>query len=244
MIKIITGLFCSILFFLSSSVYSEEFNRLTLPQLTVRGEASIFKPADQVEMSLSVVTQDPDSKKAVQANNEKMQRVTDQLRDLGLDNNDFQTGRFTIQPVYNYSNLKDKRETPLITHYDVSNNIQIKTSKLNLIEKIIGTIVQAGANQFNQINFNLNNPQAYREEVIQLATQNALEDANSVAKAAHVRITRILSLDLDPNQQNYPVPRMLMATKMGSENSYEAPIEVGQVEIKASVHVVFEITQE
>ncbi|WP_052236479.1 SIMPL domain-containing protein [Candidatus Protochlamydia amoebophila] len=233
-----------ILYFFFPQAYGEEFNSSNLPQLTVKGEATIFKPADQLEMSVSVVTQDPESKKAVQANNEKMRKVVGQLTDLGLNVQDYQTGHFTIQPIYHYMDSIEKKEASTITHYEVTNTIHIKTSKLSLIEKIIGIAVEAGANQLSQINFNLNNPQAYRQEVIQLATQNAFEDANALAKAANVRLVRVLSLDLDPNQQNYSTPRMLMATKQSSENTYGVPIEIGQVEMRANVHVIFEINQE
>ncbi len=210
-------------------------------KLTVRGEATIYKPADQVELNVSVVTQDPDSKKAVQANNEKMRKVIDQLDGSGLTSKEYQTGQFNIQPIYHYPSPKeDSKEGPTITHYEVTNTIKIKTQKLDLIEKIIGVAVQSGANRLNQINFDLADPQQFRDEVIQLAARHAFADANSLAQAAQVRLVRVLDLALDSNQ-HYPVPRMMMAKAEYAAGSYDAPIEAGQVELKASVNVVFEI---
>lgn len=211
-------------------------------KLTVKGEATIYKPADQVELNISVVTQDPDSKKAVQANNEKMRKVIDQLNAIGLTSKEYQTGQFNIQPIYRYPGPKEEsKEGPTITHYEVNNSIQIKTQKLDLIEKIIGVAVQSGANRLNQLSFNLADPQPFRDEVIQLATKHAFADANSLAQAAQVRLVRVLELALDSNSQHYPVPRMMMAKAEFAAGSYEAPIEVGQVELKANVNVVFEI---
>lgn len=211
-----------------------------IPKLTVKGEATIFKPADQIEFSLSVVTQDTSSKKAVKANNDSIRQVIEQLNAMGLTPDEYQTGHFQIQPIYHHPDPKTEREAPSISHYEVTNMLQIKTQKLDLAEQIIGVVVQSGANRLDQMTFSLSDPQAYRDEVIQLATKNALEDASSLAHAAQVRLLRVLSLELDHSQNRFPVP-MMMAAKANFDSSYQAPLEIGLVELRATVHVVFEI---
>lgn len=231
---------CGVAIFIFGSCQAAA-NTPEIPKLTVKGEGTLYKPADQMELNISVVTQNGDSKLAVKANNEKMERVISQLNKAGLTSKEIQTGQFMVQPIYHYPGPKEEPSGPSITHYEVTNTLQIKTKQLDLIEKIIGAAVQSGANRLDQIVFNLSDPQLYRNEVIHLATKHAMEDAKSLAEAAQVNLVRVLSLDLDPNQNHYPVPRMAMAYKAENAGSFEAPIEIGQVEMKASVNMTFEI---
>jgi uncharacterized protein YggE len=232
--------FCgvAVLFFGSCYASAEEPE---IPKLTVKGEGVIYKPADQMELNISVVTQNNDSKLAVKANNEKMEKVISQLNKVGLISEEIQTGQFMVQPIYHYPGPNEEPAGPTITHYEATNTLQIKTKQLDLIEKIIGASVQAGANRLEQIVFNLSDPQSFRNEVIHLAAKHAMEDAKSLAEAAQVILVRILSLDLDPNQNHFPVPRMAMAYKAENAGSFEAPIEIGRVEMKAAVNMTFEI---
>jgi uncharacterized protein len=213
------------------------------PQLTVKGNATISKPADQMELTVAVVTQNPDSKKAVRDNNEKMNQVLANLENIKLEKHEYQTDHFRIQPVYHYPNPNDPKysEGPSITHYEVANTIRIKTQKLDQAEKILGAVIQAGANQIEQLQFNLKDPRIYRNEVIQLATRNALADAAALSEAAQVRLVRVLSLELNQEPQPFPVPRMMAYSADAETAAYEAPVQIGQVQIQASVHVTFEI---
>jgi len=216
-----------------------------IPQLTVRGEASIFKPADQMEVSLGVVTEADTSLEALDQNNQHMHEVIAHLQALGLDETDYQTGRFHIRPVYPKPlKAHEEEESVKIHHYEVVNTIQIKTQKISLIDKIIGAAVKGGANQVDRINFNLSNPQPYRAEAIKVAAQNALTDASELASVMGVKLKRIISLSLDHWQQ-FPAPLMIFkegeAGGRHSERRGEDALQQGEAEIHATVNVIFEI---
>lgn len=212
------------------------------PKLVVRGEASIFKPADQLEIVLGVVTKAETSSIALNENNQRMHQVLENLHALGLPDSDYQSGRFVIHPIYQ-KNPKDSQEDPrtTITHYEVVNAIRVKTTKIDLAENIIATAVQGGANQIDQLNFNLSKPQMYRDEAIQAAAQNALSDANVLATAMGVQIKRILNISLDHWQQ---MPHPVMFNKRFESSNADAGssvLESGQSEIHATINVTFEI---
>ncbi len=211
------------------------------PKLVVKGEASVFKPADQMEVSLGIVTTDENSNVALNENNKRMHQVIANLKALGLDESDYQTGHFRIQPIYRKPARNERPEEvhQVIDRYEVTNAIQIKTQKLPLADKIIGAAVQGGVNQVDQLNFNLNNPQLYRAEAIQLAAQNAISDAQALAGAAGVKLTRVLYLSLD-HWNNFPhLPGATMMARAVAGN--ETPLEAGNVEIHATVQMTFEI---
>lgn len=218
-----------------------------VPSLSVKGEASIFKPSDQMEIALGVVTSAENSSVALNENNQRMHQIVANLQALGLDETDYQTGRFTIQPIYQKP-PKDSQEdeSAKISRYKVTNTIQIKTQKIDLADKIIGTAVQGGANQVDQVNFSLNNPQTYRNEAIQAAAKNALADASALANAVGVKLKRVVNLSLDHWQQ-FPGPMMLYkgAAPGNSQNQFadQDALEPGKAEIHATVNVTFEIDQ-
>lgn len=211
------------------------------PQLVVKGEASIFKPSDFMQVSLGVITQSESSSIALNENNQKMHQMIQNLRNVGLNESDYQTGHFTIQPIYQKLADNGGEDRSKIIRYEVANHLQIKTKKVALADRIISAAVDGGANQIESINFSLNNPQAYREEVIKLATQNALYDANALSNAAGVRLVRILNLSLD-YWQHSPVPIMFnKRSGMGAAAANQDAIEPGEAEIRAVVNAVFEI---
>lgn len=232
--------FISMIFFISV-LQATEF--ADTPKLVVRGEASIFRPADQLEVILGVVTKAESSSVALNENNQRMHQVVANLQALGLPETDYQTGHFTIRPVYQKP-PKDSNEDERarISHYEVINAVKIKTTRIDLAEKIITAAVQGGANQIDQLNFNLNKPQSYRDAAIQAAAQNALADANVLAKAMSVQLKRILNLSLDHWHQ---VPNPIMLNKRFEivSDSGQNVLEPGQTEIHATINVTFEIDQ-
>lgn len=227
-----------ILVLVTSFCSAEDFENI--PKLILNGEASIQKEADQMEVNLGVVTRDKNSGDALTQNNRLMNQVMVNLRELGLDDTEYQTCHFHIQPVYQKTKEGYDNNTVVIG-YEVYNSIQIKTLKLELADKILSAAVQGGANQINQISFSLNNPKMYRGEAIQAATKNAISDASALADAAGVKIKRILNISLN-HWLTPPSPYLLSRSSNGGgiEMGKDA-IEPGNAEIHATVSVVFEI---
>jgi uncharacterized protein YggE len=214
------------------------------PKMSVKGEASVFKPSDQMEVSLGVVTTAENSNQALNENNQHMRQVISNLKEIGLDESDYQTGRFHIRPIYQKPPKgSEEDEHAIISRYEVINSIKIKTQKVALADKILNSAVEGGANQIEQVNFNLINPQAYRSEAIKLATEHALADATALANAAGVRLVRVLDLSLD---QWHHFPQPLMLAKRGDmlhREEGQQVMEPGLAEIHALVNVTMEIGQ-
>ncbi len=136
-------LLLSLSYLLSTSLgvcWAEDFTHT--PKIVVRGEASVLKPADQMEISLGVVTVAETSSKALNENNQRMRDVIANLQGLGLSESEYQTGRFQVRPVYQKKDSKQEDAQAKIAHYEVLNTIHLKTQKLDLADKIIGAAVQ------------------------------------------------------------------------------------------------------
>lgn len=234
-------LFLSIPFHLlmTTLCFAEEFDNI--PKLIVKGEAFIQKEADQMEVNLGVVTRGKNSGDALTQNNQLMNQVITHLKEIGLDEKDYQTCQFHIQPIYhNQKSQKGDKEKALLWGYEVYNSIQVKTLKIELADKILSAAVQGGANQIHQISFSLHHPYMYRNEAIQAAAQQAISDANALASATGVKVKRILNLSLN-HWQNLPTPYMANKSSGGAIEMVHDAIEPGKAEIHAVVNVVFEI---
>lgn len=211
-------------------------------RLTVHGEASVEVPPDQLRMRLSVVTSDPDSDRAMAENNRQMTALIEGLVELGLGSDDYQTGQFQTRPEWS----RPPRPAPAtwkrsIIGYTVVNELLIRTDRIDLAGKLLAAAQAAGANQIGSLNFALTEPAEHREEAIILATRRAKLKAQTLAEAAGVALGPIQALSLDQAAAPGPVPLMEMATAKAATDA--VPVNIGNVEVRAGVTIVFRIAE-
>lgn len=206
--------------------------------LTLTSEGRLSIPADQVEISLQVITDKPDAESALLENNEKMEKVFFSLKEIGLDENEFETGGFNISPIYNQPPKKhDPEWISKIDHYRVTNTIIIKTQKLSLAGQIIDSSLNSGANSLNSLTFNLKNERSNRSRLIKNAAHNAIQDATALAEELGQKILKIKEITLNDSFNPSPVyGKMLYRTA-----STSTPLQAGSVELTASLTLIFEI---
>jgi uncharacterized protein YggE len=209
--------------------------------LTVRGQAEFFKPADQLRMRIGVVTESPEPTEALDRNSDRMQDVIKALHKAGLTEDEYETGRFSVRPLYERRPRNAGGDwQPRITGYEVSNSLLIKTKKLDSAGKLIEAANKAGANSIDSITFDLADARSHRAEAIARATRNARADARTLADAAGVRLLRVVSISLDDASHRPPVARMGRAVAM-AEAGAAPPIAPGDVTVRAGVTIVYEI---
>ena len=211
-----------------------------VPRLTVRGEAELERPADQVQMSIGVVTEGNEAGDALKENNRIMKDVVQAIEKAGLSKDDYETGQFRIRPQYSRRPRQpDPEWKPQIIGYQVVNSVTVKTQKLDLTGKVIQSANEAGANTVEVMGFSLADQRKYRAEAIREATQNAKADAEALADAAGVKLERIITINLD----QAPMQPMAMHRAARAEADTGAPpIEPGDVTITANVTIVYEIS--
>lgn len=211
----------------------------SIPKLTVSGTAVLHKPADQVSLTMSIITQGDTAEQALSKNNEKMNDLVTNLLSSGIEKGEYFTGQFSIQPVYSpYPKNPPPEWKPSIIGYEVTNSLTVRTQKMEHAPTIIDLSGKAGVNQISNLTFGIKEPQMYRSEAISQAACNALQDANTLALAANIKIVRVLDIRLD-QPQAHPRPSQNIYYMAKAEN---APfIEAPDVDLSANVSVTFEI---
>nr|MBF0220961.1 SIMPL domain-containing protein [Desulfobulbaceae bacterium] len=217
---------------------------ISAPQLTVRGEALLQVPADQLRLAIGVVSTALEADEVVRINSRIMAEVERALQRAGLSGAEYQTGRFQVRS--NWSSRPkiagDDWQTE-IDGFTATNIFQVTTGQFSLAGKIIGMAAEAGANDIRAIQFGLADPRTHREAAIRQATENALADAQVLADAAKVRLVRVLSLLLDDAGAR---PQIMQAEGYGMLSSRAMPdaqpiIAPGEVEVRANMTLVYEI---
>lgn len=234
MSKIVSLLLC---FFCTTSLFADE-----IPKLSLNGQAVLYKPADQMKLTIGLTTIGKDAETALKENSEKMQKIINELLSSGLTKSEYQTGQFSIHPTFTpYPKNPPTDWKPSINGYEVTNTIQVKTEKIHQIGALIDAASRAGANKIEDIQATLKDESNFWAEAIALATKSAIEYSQVMAEAANVKLLRLLSISLNETHVRPPPPQPManMLYKAAAEAS--TPIEPGNIEIKAHVTVVYEI---
>jgi len=211
--------------------------------ITVRGESELKIPADRAVISVAVISEAKTSSQALIINSEQVEKVMNAIKRAGLDEKEISTGQFTISPRWS----QRPRQAPedwraMIVGFKVTNQLQVKTVKLDLVGELVAAAVQAGGNEISGLRFDLADPRQYRHEAIREATRRAKEDARVLADATGASLGRILTLNLD-DARTIPVaaPRAIFAEAAVSRMA--PPVLPGDVTVHAAVIVVYELNQ-
>ncbi len=213
---------------------------LQAPQLVVQADGEVKVNPDQLQLRLGVVTEADEAGPALQQNNQQMAAVMQMLAEIGIAYADLATGQFQIRPEWS----RPPRPTPAnwqreIVGYQVSNEIIVTTTQVELAGKLLSLAQQAGANQIGGLQFGLADPTAHRQKAIEVATGKAIRKARTMAAAAGVELGRIQSISLGGG--NYtPQPRLMMA-EARTASADPVPVATGKVEVAASVTIIYQI---
>ena len=210
--------------------------------LSVTGEGRSSREPDIAMFSAGVVTTGKTAGAALEANSAAMNRVISALKRSGIADRDIQTSNLNVSPVYadrNRSANTLEEEAPPIIGYRTTNQVMVRQRKIAQFGKVIDTLVSAGANQVNGPNFQLENQDEALDEARREAMQKARERANLYASAAGLRVKRILSITESGGYS--PRPQMMYA-RVASDQAESTPVAAGEVEMQASVQVMFELT--
>jgi uncharacterized protein YggE len=206
--------------------------------LTVSGTGVAYLTPDIAYVSIGVHTENTDAATAVSANNTNSQKVIDALKNYGIADKDIQTTNFSIYPQQQVDN--QGKPTGQI-NYVVDNTVYVTVRDLSKIGNLLDTVVQAGANSINSIQFDVTDRTKALSDARQAAIADAKAQAQEVASAAGVTLGSVQSIDVTGGSTP-PVP-VYQAKGAGPmvESAASVPVNPGQLTVTISVNVVYQI---
>lgn len=205
--------------------------------LSINGSAVLKKPAERINLMVSVISEAENAEVALQSNRQKMKSIIAALQAKEISGKEFSTGQFNISPTYTpYPKDPPPHWISKINGYRVTNSLDIQTDKLDLAGQIIDAVSEAGASSIDHISFGLKDLRLYRQEAIKTATQHAMQDAEDLALAANLKLGRIQQIWLDQAKAPEPTSKIFAVAMDRS-----TPIEAGDVTINANVTIVYQV---
>jgi len=210
--------------------------------LPVSASAEITSEPDKVAVSAGVITEGKDASAVATENAAKMTSVYAALTRAGVSRGDIKTSQLSLQPRYNY----ESRKKPRIVGYQANNSVIVTSYDLSKTGDIIDALVQAGANNINNIQFSLRDPEAVEAMVLDKAIRKARNKAQAMATSAGVTLGALQSLTTSGNgytAHNQAYDEIIVTATGGgsSGGAVRTPVSYGNHTIKQTVHLVYEM---
>ena len=225
---------------LASPVCAED----TIALLAVHGVAELKVPSDQVEIDLSIVSEAITATAALQSNAESTLAVINALQLLGLDKDEYRSGQFRIQPLWsNRPKNPPANWRAEIVGFTVTSPLHIVSKKKELAGALIGKVIEAGANQVSSVRFSLSDPRYYRQQAIDAAASNAIDDARTLAFAVGVKLIEVQALTIDDAAVTplHVQHNELSARSFAKAESVVVPFNPGDITVTARVSLSYRI---
>lgn len=205
------------------------------PSITVVGSGEVSAAPDTAEVQVGVVSQAPSAADALRANSAAMDRLFKTLAERGIAKKDIQTSNFNVSPQYRQRPPRGE-EPPTIVGYQVTNQVSVKVRRLADLGRVLDESVSQGANQLYGISFSIAEPAPLLDKARLSALADARRKADLYAKAAGVKLGRVVYIQETTPQ--VPRPMMLGRAAMAAE---AVPIAPGELELRATITVTYAI---
>ncbi len=208
----------------------------------VSGQGEVMAVPDLATLRLGIEAQEASVEEAQTQASEAMDRVMNALADSGVDEKDIQTQYFNIQRVTRWNNIKEEEE---VIGYRVSNIVTAKIRNLDDVGDIIDRVAAAGGDltRIDNISFTVEDPSVYQQEAREEAMADARAKAEQMANLAGMKLgnpTYISESTYIPSPI-YRTDVYAEAAQAAGAPAVETPISPGEMEIRLTVQVAYEM---
>jgi len=208
-----------------------------LRSLSVAGAGTAYLVPDIAYIYLGVHTEMTSASEAVKSNTTQTQAMIKALTDFGIDAKDIRTTNFSIYPFDKYDPLTGTSTGE--KYYSVDNTVYVTIRDLTRLGDLLDTVVTAGANTVNSIQFDVADKESVLKQAREDALKNASKQAQELADAAGVSLGEIQSITFTDSQA-YPLYDG-RGGGGGGEAASAVPIQPGQLTFTVTVNVTYEI---
>ena len=202
--------------------------------LDVSARGTTTRVPDQATIRAGVVSQAPTAAAALADNAERMARVRARLTRSGVAARDIATASVSLQPQYRYA----ENQPPAITGYQATNSVAVRFRDVAKSGPILDALVGEGANQIDGPNLALSEPDAALDEARADAVARARARAELYAKAAGLRVSRIISIAEAGESAGDPQPPIAYMRASRGESA-STGIAAGEKDVTVTLTVRF-----
>jgi uncharacterized protein YggE len=202
--------------------------------ITVTGEGEAFGAPDIAVLTLGVEANAETVASARTQAADSMNAVIAALTAAGVAEEDIQTTRLSVQPRYNFSGQVQE-----IIGFTVSNIATVKVRDIDSTGDVIDGAIEAGGNnaRLDSLVFTIDDPTELEDEARRSAMAEARARAETLAEAGGVELGRPRSIA----EGGGPMPIPFAADAFRQEDAGGTPIELGELEVRIQVTVVYDL---
>jgi uncharacterized protein len=213
--------------------YAQHSQQTPEARIVVTGEGNVSMMPSYALISSGVTTRSRTVKEGIEANSRLMIAIIAALKQAGIADNDVQTARFSIQPVYA---SQEPRTEPKLSGYTVSNQVNVTVRDIGKTSDVLDRVVAAGATDVANVAFLVSDASRVLDQARQAAMADAHRKAEVYAKAAGVELGRVEWIIED---SGVPQPPSVMARAQ----VVSVPIAIGEDTLRVHITVGFNIAR-
>lgn len=207
---------------------------------TVSGDGKVTVVPDTGIVNIGISVSKADVKTAQTGVNQVMDKITTDLKALGIESKDIKTQNYSIYPQYDYNNGLNR-----ITGYHVNSTLVVTVRQLDKVNSVIDKATADGANTIGNISLTVD--ETRQKELLQQARDEAVKEAkakaSSLAKSAGINLGRIVNVQESgssaPRPVYYDMAKSVAPAGMGG--GAETAISAGSTDISTSVTLYYEV---
>lgn len=216
--------------------------------ISTSGEADVKVVPDEVTLTLGVETSDKDLETAKNQNDARVKRILAVAKEAGIDPRQMKTDYLSLEPRYDSRNNER-----IFLGYWVRKSLTITLRDVSKFEDVLSRSLAAGANYVHGVDFRTTELRKHRDRARSMAIKAAQQKAIDLAAELGQKVGKPRSIQeggsgwysgygswWGSHWGNYASQNAVQnAGAMSS--SEEGPLALGQISVRASVSVTFEL---
>jgi len=153
---------------------------------------------------------------------------------------DIQTQSVRLSPVYESPSREPQaaqQETPpQVVAFRATNTVRVTIRDLDALGSILDAVVQAGGNQIQNIDFQLEDPSDALDQARTAAWEDAMQKAQQLSELAGVQLGAVVSI-----QESGGLPRAVAQERLAVGGAGAVPIRPGTLDVTVDLQVTWEL---
>lgn len=210
--------------------------------ISISAEGKVPATPDMATVTLGVISQGSSATAVKNENNDKVNKITEYVKSLGVDVKDVTTSQFYFYPQQNYNNGKSE-----IVGYQGNQTITVKIYGIDKsqdqLNKLLDGSINSGANEIQNVSFSFKDPDDLRQQARKAAIEKAKQKAQELANEAGIKLGKVISISETGSSYGIAVPYAAdsMAYGKGGGGSIAPSVQPGTQDITESMTVIFEV---
>ncbi len=203
--------------------------------ISVGADGEFESAPDTAVITCSIAAQENTSQAAFESASRLAEQLRDALRKAGVDPKTAELSRYSLYPVIDYKNPKQK-----VVGYRVGTSVTIKLKDFAKIAPVTEALAGLNGITGQNMSYELEDVDAAKQKAIDKAYERARIYAETLAKAGGKQLGGLMSASVDTQQPIPVMPYARMATMEVS--AAKAPTEdfaASKVKVTAHVNAVF-----